>query len=119
MGWFFISLDLPYCLLTDKQKFSCLWRFVFLCYTSLKFHSTAVTYYIHAPLYRKISPRLLVARSRCEQSEAKNKKFPCLNGLNLFVLSSGENFFVTFKIITRYFALMFWSPKVKPSLRKF
>ena len=56
----------------QKQKSSCLWRFVFFCYTSLKFHSTAVTYYMYAPLYRKISPRLLVAKSRYEQGEVKH-----------------------------------------------
>ena len=40
-------------------------------------------------------PCLLVAKSRCEQSEAKKQKFSCLNCLNLFVLSSVENFFVS------------------------
>ncbi|MBE9834941.1 hypothetical protein G6W46_01550 [Campylobacter concisus] len=37
---------------------------------------------------------------------SKKQKFSYLGGLNLFVLSSVENFFVTFKIITRYFASM-------------
>jgi len=79
----------------QKQKFSCLWRFVFFCYTSLKFHSTAVIYYMYAPLYRKISPRLLVAKSRCEQGGSKKQKNSFLGDLNLFVLSSVENFFVS------------------------
>ncbi|WP_141089678.1 hypothetical protein [Campylobacter concisus] len=35
------------------------------------------------------------------------QKFSCLGGLNLFVLSSVENFFVVFKIITRYFTFIF------------
>ena len=92
----------------QKQKFSCLLRFVFFCYTSLKFHSTAVTHYMHAPLYRKISHRLLVAKPHCEQGEAskkycilwfkttkQNKKNSCLGGLNLFVLSLVKNFFIS------------------------
>ncbi|EIF07145.1 hypothetical protein UNSWCD_276 [Campylobacter concisus UNSWCD] len=39
---------------------------------------------------------------------SKKQKFSCLDVLNLFILSSVENFFVTFKIITRYFALMLY-----------
>ena len=66
---------------SKKQKFSFLLRFVFFCYTSLKFHSTAVTYYMYAPLYRKISPRLLIVNSRCEHGEA-SKKY-CILGFKI------------------------------------
>jgi len=51
-----------------------------------------------------LSPRSEVSlRAR----RSKKQKFSYLDGLNLFVLSSVENFFVAFKIITRYFALIF------------
>lgn len=63
---------------------------------------------MYAPLYREISPHLLVAKSRCKQGEASKKILPlgvlkllnktkisCLGGLNLFALSSVENFLVS------------------------
>ena len=51
-----------------------------------------------------LSPRSEVS---LRAKRSKKQKFSCLDVLNLFALSSVENFFVAFKIIARYFAFIF------------